>query len=242
MEEGGALGTRQRVANDLLEPAPVDLAHRGDGEAELADELLLAGVERADADERDALGVERRAAARRRSVKPSGDDRAPRPAACRARCRSVTSRACSGRRAHRTRYRPRPVADAMPPSVPSATSGRRRGRAAGTPSRDAVATRAATRSHVSLISAEEASPFGRPVAVASERGRDVAPVGAVETELGDPLAEPRVADGRGPMSTPRRPAPRSSAAPMTATAAPAQAPSRPSGAAGRPTLPATAAR
>ena len=46
---------------------------------------------------------------------------------------------------------------------------------------------------------------------------DVAPVDALAAEARDPLLSPayRIADG--PMSTPRRPAPRSSPAPITAT-------------------------
>ncbi len=39
MQEGGTLGPRQRIPDDLLEAAPIDLAHRGDGEAEPLDEL-----------------------------------------------------------------------------------------------------------------------------------------------------------------------------------------------------------
>ena len=81
----------------------------------------LAGVERADADERDARRIERRAAARRRSRTPARDGRAPPRAACRGRCRSASSPACSGRRARRARARrPAPSRDAIPPSVPSA--------------------------------------------------------------------------------------------------------------------------
>ena len=42
------------------------------------------------------------------------------------------------------------------------------------------------------------------------RRHDVTPVDTAPPELLDPSVEPRIADRRGPMSTPRRPAPRSS--------------------------------
>ena len=74
-----------------LEPEPVDLAHREHLRLELADQLPLAGVEGADADERDAARLDRRERpgvareARRRRA------RAPRRAASRGRCRWASS-------------------------------------------------------------------------------------------------------------------------------------------------------
>ena len=50
----------ERLAHRVLDPDPVDVAHREDADVRLAQERSLGGVERADADERDARGVERR--------------------------------------------------------------------------------------------------------------------------------------------------------------------------------------
>src|SRR5581483_9858957 len=44
----------ERMRHRVLDPVPIDLAHREDRHAELAQERALAGVERADADESDA--------------------------------------------------------------------------------------------------------------------------------------------------------------------------------------------
>ena len=75
-------------------PDPVDLAHREDLRVELRQELPLAVVERANADERELARVDRRqrpAVARERVARPS---RARRRAPSRGRCRSATSPAC----------------------------------------------------------------------------------------------------------------------------------------------------
>ena len=119
VQERRAGEERERLAQDALDAEPVDLAHREDAHVELADQLALARVERADADERGARRPT--GSGRRRSRTPVRRRRAPRRAACRARCRSARSPAGSGRRARRSRARrPAPRALAIPPSVPIA--------------------------------------------------------------------------------------------------------------------------
>src|SRR5437588_11026182 len=47
----------ERLAEDALDPQTIDMAHRPDAQAVLADELALARIERAGADDRDARAV-----------------------------------------------------------------------------------------------------------------------------------------------------------------------------------------
>ena len=89
-------------ATDAM-PCAIDVLHREDVDARVADELLLALVEIADADEHGVLGQHlRREAADAATARPAPGRAAPR-AACRARCRWRTSPACSCRRARRPR-------------------------------------------------------------------------------------------------------------------------------------------
>jgi hypothetical protein len=60
VEEGGAGRVRERLAHARLDADPVDLAHREDLRVELAEQLPLAVVERADADERELPRLHRR--------------------------------------------------------------------------------------------------------------------------------------------------------------------------------------
>ena len=60
VQERRPVQERQRLAKRALDAVPVDLAHREDPEVEVADQLALAVVERADADERRPLDGRRR--------------------------------------------------------------------------------------------------------------------------------------------------------------------------------------
>src|SRR5438034_7430104 len=59
MHEAGAGHMRQRLPDGTLDAETVDVAHREDARVELLQQLALALVERADADERDAARHER---------------------------------------------------------------------------------------------------------------------------------------------------------------------------------------
>ena len=112
----------QRLGRDCRDAEPIDVLHREDVHAGIADELLFAIVEIAHADQAPCA-VEGRSARNRRSTKARrARDRAAPRAACRARCRSACSPACSCRRARRptkarsacprrarARQKPRPI-------------------------------------------------------------------------------------------------------------------------------------
>ena len=60
VDEARARDAVERLLQRALDADPVDLAHREHADARLAQEVLLGGVERADADERDARRVDGR--------------------------------------------------------------------------------------------------------------------------------------------------------------------------------------
>ena len=143
---------RERIAHGPLDAEPVDVAHREHLDAQLAHPLALALVERAHADERHAVRLDRRerpcgALELRPGEAEHGGQHHPVHVAGRRR-----RRACSGRRARRSRARPPgPYARGQPAERRRARpSGRRRARAAA-PRCAARRTSAATRSHVRRI-------------------------------------------------------------------------------------------
>ena len=59
--------------------------------------------------------------------------------------------------------------------------------------------------------------LGAPRARFRKPGLDIASILNLDPGAGELSVQPRISDRHGPMSTPRRPAPRSRAAPMIAT-------------------------
>ena len=187
----------ERLADRPLDPDPVDVAHRVRLDPELADPLALARVERAHADERDArrstAGSVQRVALEPAVGEPERrGERHPVHVAGRAR-----SRACSGRRARRSRARRRaPCARARPPSVPSATEWSPPSTSGSEPCSSASSTSRATRPHGRLdlrqVARASRPLLGRLRARPSRRR----PSRARRSRSRQPLVQPRVADRR----------------------------------------------
>ena len=78
---------RKRLLDDRGDAGAIDVLHREDVHARLADQLLLTLVEVADADEHGVLGAAPSARSRRCATAPPARARAGRRAACRGRCR-----------------------------------------------------------------------------------------------------------------------------------------------------------
>ena len=188
----------ERLAHARLDADSVDLAHREHLRVEPAEQLALAGVERADADERDATGLHRRQRPARRARTTDRRDRARRRAPFRAHSRSATTPACSGRRARRSRrHRPDRARTPSRRACRARSNGRRRARAAPHPSRARRATSLATPSHSSRI-CDRNRALSSPTAVDSGIGACTSPSvldGDAEL-LGEMLPKPRVPDRR----------------------------------------------
>ncbi len=94
VDEAGARDVRERLANGTLDSEPVDVAHREDARVELRQELPLAVVERADADQRHAArataGSDQPSLGNRAPAEPErGREHHPVDVAARARLRAV---------------------------------------------------------------------------------------------------------------------------------------------------------
>ena len=197
MNEGGAVGTRQRIADDRFEPAPVDLAHREDAQTEprmssrspASSDRTPTSDDAAGSSDGQGPGVAREA------VRDPPERRRQRHAV------DVAARVVSGvfrsPCASSQSAAPGPWTDAMP-----AERAERDGVVAAEherevrPRRLRVATRAATPSQVSMISAEEARPCVARSSGLGSGGATLPRSRALEPELVDPLAEPCVADRR----------------------------------------------
>ena len=182
----GPVDLRSSDSRDrVLDPEPVDVAHREHGRVQLAEQRALAVVERADADERDPARVDRRDRHSRRRRTPARRGPSPPRAPSRGRSRSGSSRAGSGRRARRSRAR-RP--GRRPRGEPAERAERDRVVAAEderqpAPRRCAVATRSATRPQAARISSQVPRPLVADRRRLGHRRLDVAEVDAVAAEL-----------------------------------------------------------
>ena len=194
VHEAGAGDLRQRLADRPLDPDPVDVAHRVRADAELANPLALALVERPQADERDAARVDRRQrphVAREAAVRETerGGERHP---------VHVAGGGGLGRVQVAVRVEPEHAADAAGAREPAERS-----------QRDGVVAAEHERQRV-LLERERDEPGDaaarrldlRQVARAGVRllrrlqhgGLDVAPVEDVVADRVEPVVEPRVAD------------------------------------------------
>ena len=190
MHEAAAPDAVERLAHGPLDADAVDLAHRVDAHARLAQEPALALVERADADQRDASGVDRWQRPRVALEPGAARGRAPRRAASRGRSRSGSSRACwrrnarppRARRRRRGQRRDRRASPALPSGLPRARAGSRRAWVDS-------ATSAAIRSHVSLIWGRNRACSSTSVGLLRLGARDVAEVAHLVPEAADALLE-----------------------------------------------------
>ena len=188
----------QCLADDGLDAPPVELAHGVDADAALPHVGTLGLVERADTDEDDVRGVERR---QRPGVAGEGL-RVPAERRAQRHAVDVAARRRRGRVQVAVGVEPDRAAHAVHRRHASERAERDRMVAAQDDRRPLLADGTRDRSGDPLAGlldlGEEA---GLRVAARSrlgDGGRNVAPVGAAEPELLQPVVEVRVADGRRP--------------------------------------------
>src|SRR5262249_1132244 len=186
---------RERVAHRPLEAASVDVAHRVDADVELTDQLTLAVVERADADECGALDRRRRPCIVQERIARGAEccgERHPMDVARRRRLWTVEVAVCVDPEHRAGAVRTRETTERADRDRVVAAEDERQVAALACfrdERRDAPAR--------ALDRLEVARPRVADLGRLREAGTDVAPVDADTAELLDSLLEPRVPDRRG---------------------------------------------